>query len=185
MADLTLTCTNCGRSFVWSASQQAEFARKNWSQPKRCRACREERRAGNVSRWIRQRNESANAHVVWGELVYIGVIALTVVIFFLGGVSWLWAYLAAVNVIVFFCYGYDKLASKIFPGHRIPNDVLILASMALAIVGAELGRRVFHHKTIDPKFTSKYNGCLLIEYFAILLVFLVTAPTILEWLRMR
>ncbi len=43
-ADVDLICVDCGESFVWTASEQAFFARKNLTMPKRCCECRAERR---------------------------------------------------------------------------------------------------------------------------------------------
>ena len=44
--DQVITCTDCGIDFVFSASEQAFFAEKGFaSAPKRCSACRAQRRA--------------------------------------------------------------------------------------------------------------------------------------------
>lgn len=43
--DKTLTCEECGTDFVWDKSEQAYFAKKGFKKvPKRCRACRAERK---------------------------------------------------------------------------------------------------------------------------------------------
>lgn len=38
--DQTLTCRDCGKSFVWTASEQEFFASKGFSAPVRCQECR-------------------------------------------------------------------------------------------------------------------------------------------------
>ena len=44
--DETLTCRDCGNSFVFSASEQAFFAEKGFqNKPSRCQACRAAKRA--------------------------------------------------------------------------------------------------------------------------------------------
>ena len=44
--DQVITCTDCGIDFVFSASEQEFFAEKGFaSAPKRCSACRAQRRA--------------------------------------------------------------------------------------------------------------------------------------------
>ena len=44
--DETLTCRDCGREFVFSASEQAFFAEKGFqNKPSRCQACRAAKRA--------------------------------------------------------------------------------------------------------------------------------------------
>jgi CxxC-x17-CxxC domain-containing protein len=46
--DQVLTCADCGIDFVFSASEQEFFAQKGFtSAPKRCPACRAQRRAAN------------------------------------------------------------------------------------------------------------------------------------------
>jgi CxxC-x17-CxxC domain-containing protein len=44
--DKTLTCKDCGASFVFSAREQQFFSEKGFqNQPQRCRECRQARRA--------------------------------------------------------------------------------------------------------------------------------------------
>jgi CxxC-x17-CxxC domain-containing protein len=46
-ADKTLTCVECGASFVFTAEEQKFYEAKGYTnEPKRCPACREARRAG-------------------------------------------------------------------------------------------------------------------------------------------
>jgi len=42
--DLNIECVSCGKEFVWTAGEQEYYAEKEFSQPKRCRDCREERK---------------------------------------------------------------------------------------------------------------------------------------------
>lgn len=43
--DQTITCVDCQRDFVWSADQQEFYREKNFSTPKRCKSCRDARKA--------------------------------------------------------------------------------------------------------------------------------------------
>jgi len=57
--DKTLTCADCGATFVFTASEQAFFQSKGYTnEPKRCPACREarksQRQGGDGSRTQRQ-----------------------------------------------------------------------------------------------------------------------------------
>ncbi len=45
IADRLLTCLDCGRDFIWNSGEQRFYLSKGLSAPKRCRACREQRRA--------------------------------------------------------------------------------------------------------------------------------------------
>lgn len=44
--DKTIVCADCGEEFVHSADDQARYAERGFTnEPKRCRACREKRKA--------------------------------------------------------------------------------------------------------------------------------------------
>ena len=49
MPDLTLVCTDCGSTFVFTESEQAFFAERRLLAPKRCKACRVARKRGRSS----------------------------------------------------------------------------------------------------------------------------------------
>ncbi|MFQ6084513.1 MAG: zinc-ribbon domain containing protein [Candidatus Aminicenantia bacterium] len=40
LKDLILICSDCGKEFVWSGSEQKYFKKMGWSPPKRCKGCR-------------------------------------------------------------------------------------------------------------------------------------------------
>lgn len=44
MNDQTLTCRDCGQSFVWTAGEQEFYQTKGLSAPTRCRDCRAKRK---------------------------------------------------------------------------------------------------------------------------------------------
>jgi CxxC-x17-CxxC domain-containing protein len=44
-ADRTLTCADCGQEFVFTASEQQFYADRGFSDPRRCRSCRAQRKA--------------------------------------------------------------------------------------------------------------------------------------------
>lgn len=41
--DQTLTCAECRTPFVWTTGEQAFYAERGFTAPKRCRPCREAR----------------------------------------------------------------------------------------------------------------------------------------------
>ncbi len=67
---------------------------------------------------------------------------------------WVFAavYLAAVNLFAFFTYGLDKFKAKKH-AWRISENFLLLTAAIGGSIGALLGMRVFHHKTLHKKFT--------------------------------
>ncbi len=52
--DKELSCIDCGKSFVFTASEQDFFAKKGFTNPKRCPDCRK------LKKMQRNRNENSN-----------------------------------------------------------------------------------------------------------------------------
>lgn len=46
MSDQTINCADCGRDFIWSSEEQRFYRERKYERPKRCKACRERRKAG-------------------------------------------------------------------------------------------------------------------------------------------
>ena len=68
-------------------------------------------------------------------------------------------YFTAINFIAFFAYGIDKLKAK--KGKwRIPESTLLLLAIIGGSIGAWLGIKVWHHKTLHKKF--KYGIPLIV-----------------------
>ena len=60
-------------------------------------------------------------------------------------------YLILVNLAAFIIYGADKSYAK-KGARRIPERTLLLWAWIGGSIGAFLGMRIFHHKTLKPKF---------------------------------
>ena len=45
IADKDLTCVDCNETFVFTGGEQEFFASKGFTEPKRCKACREKKKA--------------------------------------------------------------------------------------------------------------------------------------------
>jgi CxxC-x17-CxxC domain-containing protein len=45
MSDMTITCRDCDQPFTFTASEQAFYQERGFSQPQRCAPCRAERKA--------------------------------------------------------------------------------------------------------------------------------------------
>ena len=68
-------------------------------------------------------------------------------------------YLIAINIITFFIYSIDKFKAK--KGKwRIPESTLLLLAIIGGSIGAWLGIKVWHHKTLHKKF--KYGIPLIV-----------------------
>ena len=66
-------------------------------------------------------------------------------------VPWLVAYLIAVSLCTFVCYGYDKAAAR-RRWLRIPERVLHLLAFLGGSLAAWLGQQTFRHKTVKGRF---------------------------------
>lgn len=60
-------------------------------------------------------------------------------------------YLVIINIITFFVYGIDKLKAKKY-WWRIPETTLLILAGIGGTIGAWLGMRIWHHKTMHKKF---------------------------------
>ena len=60
-------------------------------------------------------------------------------------------YLLVINAVAFFVYGIDKLKAR-KGWWRIPESTLLLLALVGGSVGAWLGMKAWHHKTMHRKF---------------------------------
>ena len=79
-------------------------------------------------------------------------------------------YLLAINVFAFFLYGIDKWKAK-RSKWRIPEMTLLSIAFIGGSVGAWIGMKVWHHKTMHKKF--KY-GIPLILFAQIAIVLFIS-----------
>lgn len=78
-------------------------------------------------------------------------------------------YLIAINVVTFFVYGIDKLKAK-KSKWRIPEATLLMLAVIGGSIGAWLGMKVWHHKTLHKKF--KYGLPLILMAQVALVIWL-------------
>ena len=71
-------------------------------------------------------------------------------------------YLLAINVVAFIMYGIDKYKTK-KAKWRIPEATLLLLDVLGGSIGAWMGMKVWHHKTIHKKFKYGIPAILLIQ----------------------
>mgnify|MGYP000871432091 FL=1 len=66
------------------------------------------------------------------------------------------AWLLVINLVTFLVFGFDKLKAKWKEKHeaarRVPEKTLLLLSAVGGSLGALLGMKVFHHKTLHKTF---------------------------------
>ena len=80
-------------------------------------------------------------------------------------------YLLAVNIVTFFLYGIDKYKAK--KGKwRIPEATLLTMAAIGGSIGAWVGMRLWHHKTMHKKF--KYGIPVIMIMQVCLVVYLHT-----------
>ena len=71
-------------------------------------------------------------------------------------------YLVAINIVAFFVYGIDKLKAK-KNRWRIPEATLLSLAVIGGSIGALLGMKVWHHKTMHKKFSIGIPLILFIQ----------------------
>ena len=80
-------------------------------------------------------------------------------------------YLFAINIVSFFLYGIDKYKAK-KNQWRISEATLLLMAVIGGSIGAWVGMRIWHHKTMHKKF--KYGIPVIIIFQVALAVYLLT-----------
>lgn len=76
--------------------------------------------------------------------------------------SCLACYLLAINAVTFIVYGIDKYKAK-KAKWRIPEATLLLLAVLGGSVGAWVGMKAWHHKTMHKKFKYGIPAILLIQ----------------------
>ena len=71
-------------------------------------------------------------------------------------------YLVVINVVTFFLYGIDKWKAK-RSKWRIEESTLIWWAVAGGSIGALLGMKAWHHKTLHTKFTWGIPAILIAQ----------------------
>lgn len=78
-------------------------------------------------------------------------------------------YLIAINIATFFVYGIDKWKAR-RSKWRIPESTLLTLAVLGGSIGAFIGMRTWHHKTMHNKF--KYGVPLIINLQVLLAVYI-------------
>ena len=76
--------------------------------------------------------------------------------------SYLIYYLLAINAVAFIMYGIDKYKAK-KAKWRISEATLLLLAVLGGSIGAWMGMKVWHHKTMHTKFKYGIPAILLIQ----------------------
>ena len=71
-------------------------------------------------------------------------------------------YLLGINAVTFIVYGIDKYKAK-KARWRIPEATLLLLAVLGGSIGAWMGMKVWHHKTMHKKFKYGIPAILLIQ----------------------
>ena len=71
-------------------------------------------------------------------------------------------YLAVINVVTFFVYGIDKWKAK-KSKWRVPEATLLMMAILGGSIGAWLGMKVWHHKTLHKKFRYGVPAIIIVQ----------------------
>ena len=72
-------------------------------------------------------------------------------------------YLAVINVVTFFVYGIDKWKAK-KSKWRIRETALLGLAVLGGSIGAWLGMKVWHHKTLHKKFKYGVPAIIIVQF---------------------
>ena len=75
-------------------------------------------------------------------------------------------YLIVINFVTFLVYGIDKWKAK-QGSWRIPEATLLLLAVIGGSIGAWLGMKVWHHKTLHKKFYFGVPAIIIIQLLLI------------------
>lgn len=78
-------------------------------------------------------------------------------------------YLLAMTIVTFFIYGIDKYKAR-KTKWRIPETTLLWMAIWGGSVGALLGMKVWHHKTLHRKFKYGVPAILIIQIILAILI---------------
>ena len=82
-------------------------------------------------------------------------------------------YLAAINIVTFVLYGIDKRKAR-RSKWRIQESTLLLLAVAGGSIGALLGMKVWHHKTLHKKFKYGIPAILIAQVAVVVIYYIVT-----------
>ena len=85
-------------------------------------------------------------------------------------------YLLAINAVAFIMYGIDKYKAK-KAKWRISEATLLLLAVLGGSIGAWMGMKVWHHKTMHKKFKYGIPAILLIQIALMAYCLLYTSPS--------
>lgn len=89
-------------------------------------------------------------------------------------------YLAAINTVTFFLYGIDKWKAK-RTKWRVPESTLLWWAAFGGSIGALLGMKVWHHKTLHKKFRYGVPAILIAQLTIVgVIIYYTTLKNILH-----
>ena len=83
------------------------------------------------------------------------------------------SYVIVINVITLMMYGIDKWKAK-HSKWRIPEATLLIMAAVGGSIGAWMGIKLFHHKTLHKKFKYGVPAIFLIQLGIVVFVYLKT-----------
>ncbi len=196
MSDEVITCMECGRSFIWSYGEQEYYKQRGLERPKRCAACRAQRRAaaqpgmagespplpGIFGSPARQRVETRGAggarRPQWmarPEFTF-GAPALAAALVLAALIAFVYlndhpvlSWLIGINVVTPLVYGYDKAIAG--TGRtRAPENILLFLPLVGGPVGGLVGMWLFDHKTGERKASFRLKLWATLALWVVLVV---------------
>ncbi len=197
MSDEVIVCVECGRTFTWTYGEQEYYKQRGLDRPKRCPACRSQRRAEarpgmrgesspatGVSGSPAQRQGEARGTggtgrprsmeqpvFAFGAVALAAALVLAALIALAYSLDVLLSWLIGINLVTLLAYGYDKAVAG-SERTRVPEKVLLVLALVGGTAGAWAGMRLFHHKTAKESFQFKFWVVVAVQVVLVMVYYL-------------
>ena len=196
MSDEVIVCVECGRTFTWSYGEQRYYKEHGLDRPKRCPACRQQRKAevrSGVHGWSLLATEVAESPAQrqpkvegisraerprwvvrpafrFGAVALAAAIVLAAVLALGFALDGLLSWLIGISVVTLLAYAYDKAVAG-SERTRVPVKVLLGLALVGGTIGAWAGMQLFHHKTAKGSFQLKFWGIVAAQVVLVLVYY--------------
>lgn len=106
-------------------------------------------------------------YVIFGTIAAVLTIAGLLILHAWLSVSWLTAYLIAINICTILFYAYDKAIAG-SGALRVPERTLQMLALLFGSPGAWISQQLFHHKTHKEPFRTQFRIIVIVQTIVII-----------------
>lgn len=136
------------------------------SSPKGPRASNVAVEGAAVQAPTQQRASAVSPYLLFGGLAVIDTILVMLIGVLVFSLSWLWAYLIAINITTLLLYLYDKAVAG-SGSLRVPERVLHGAELCGGTPAGFIGQRVLHHKSAKGSYQRTFWLIFIVQVIVV------------------